>query len=346
MEWLRWYHGAISDDKWPLIARKSGQTVATVVAVWASLLECASQADERGSIEGFDPESIDALFGLEDGATQLIIDALSGGKKPRIASGRIAKWEERQPKREDGSAERAKEWRERKKAEKANTSNNANASERTANAEKHRVEKSREEEIREDISTPPKAPPAPEVVAEGEGGIESLAEPVHPLHQGQGCVDSNGVDDNFLKSIKRPDVPKKLDSPSKGTPEYRAFMSCWEIYPVRQGHEDAWREWMRLTDNGTIEPSWVRRCGILRESKKDGFPPHTQVRGEDYHTTHRAVPVQPGHRAHRRARHNDGVAASRHQDGHFHHAHDRHAHKSRRRHAAGGHRGASRTGAR
>lgn len=26
--WLKWFHGAVTDDKWPLIARKSGQPVA------------------------------------------------------------------------------------------------------------------------------------------------------------------------------------------------------------------------------------------------------------------------------------------------------------------------------
>ena len=45
--WLKWFHGAVADDKWPLIARKSGQPVAVVVAVWAALLECASQAEDR-----------------------------------------------------------------------------------------------------------------------------------------------------------------------------------------------------------------------------------------------------------------------------------------------------------
>ena len=174
MEWLRWYHGAISDDKWPLIARKSGQSVAVVVAVWAALLECASQADDRGSIECFDPESIDALFGIEDGATQKIMDALSDGKKPRIVSGRIVKWNERQPKREDGSAERAKDWRERKKVEKASGCQSVNASERTPNAHQTQTntDKRREEERREEYNTPPKAPPTPEVLPSEQDGFE------------------------------------------------------------------------------------------------------------------------------------------------------------------------------
>lgn len=90
MEWLRWYHGAISDDKWPLIARKSGQPVAIVIAIWAALLECASQADDRGSIDAFDPESVDALLQLEDGTAQAVVDAMEA--KGLLEEGRIANW--------------------------------------------------------------------------------------------------------------------------------------------------------------------------------------------------------------------------------------------------------------
>jgi hypothetical protein len=112
--WLRWYHGAVSDDKWPLIARKSGQTVAAVIAVWAALLECASQAETRGNIENFDAESIDALLHLPDGATQAVVDALSSGKRPRIVDGHIANWDKRQSKDEE-AAERKRLQRERER---------------------------------------------------------------------------------------------------------------------------------------------------------------------------------------------------------------------------------------
>ena len=76
MEWFRWYHGAISDPKWPLIARKSGQNIGTVVSIWAAILEYASQSEPRGSIEGFDYETIDALFGYEDGTTETVFSAM------------------------------------------------------------------------------------------------------------------------------------------------------------------------------------------------------------------------------------------------------------------------------
>lgn len=116
IEWFRWFHGAVADDKWPLVARRSGQSVAVVVAVWAALLECASQAGERGSVESFDPESLDALLHLPDGACQSVFDALCEGRKPRIAGGRVARWTARQPEREDpGAAARKRSQREREK---------------------------------------------------------------------------------------------------------------------------------------------------------------------------------------------------------------------------------------
>lgn len=85
MEWLRWYHGACSDAKCPLIARKSGTCVGVVVSVWAALLEQASQDEERGSIEGFDPETYDVLYGYEDGTCAAVLKAMT--EKGLIADG-------------------------------------------------------------------------------------------------------------------------------------------------------------------------------------------------------------------------------------------------------------------
>ena len=76
MEWFRWYHGACSDAKWPLIARKAHTTVGVVVSVWVALLEYASQDDERGSVEGFDCETFDALYGYSDGTCEAVLNAM------------------------------------------------------------------------------------------------------------------------------------------------------------------------------------------------------------------------------------------------------------------------------
>lgn len=115
MEWLRWYHGTCSDSKWPLIARKSGQTIGAVVAVWAALLEHASQDADRGSVTEFDPEEFDVLFGFEDGTTLAILTAMKD--KGLIVDGCIAAWSRRQV-QDENAAERKRLQREREKLEK------------------------------------------------------------------------------------------------------------------------------------------------------------------------------------------------------------------------------------
>ncbi|MFR9013620.1 MAG: hypothetical protein ACLVI5_08700 [Desulfovibrio piger] len=70
-------------------------------------------------------------------------------------------------------------------------------------------------------------------------------------------------------SGRRPDGPVKTDAPSKGHPEWRAFLSCWELWPVKQGQEEAWCEWMRLHANGTLAPCYVIREAIARLLAED-----------------------------------------------------------------------------
>ena len=115
MEWFRWYHGAVSDPKWPLIARKAGVGVGVVVSVWAALLEHASQDEERGSVAGFDGETIDALYGYADGVSAAVVEALR--HRGVIRDGCISAWRRRQPRRErdDDSAERVRRHRESKR---------------------------------------------------------------------------------------------------------------------------------------------------------------------------------------------------------------------------------------
>jgi len=145
MQWLRWYAGTVSDPKFLVVARKSGQNVAAVIAVWAILLERALEdsrtqpnATERGMVDGFDCESSDAVLGLADGATQKIISALE--EKEMLLNWKIVNWEKRQPKREDGSAERAKAWREKQKT----NATERNRTQPNARGEERRVEENKD----------------------------------------------------------------------------------------------------------------------------------------------------------------------------------------------------------
>ena len=151
MEWFRWYHGAISDPKWPLIARKSGQSIGTVVSVWAAMLEFASQADERGSVEGFDCEQIDALFGYPDGTTETVCNAMK--RHVTDETGFIVSWSKRQTKRErdDSSTERVRAFRAKKKAQENEQDSTKKPNETPCNASvtpgnaQNRTEQNRED---------------------------------------------------------------------------------------------------------------------------------------------------------------------------------------------------------
>ena len=66
-DWLRLWHGTVTDTKFLWVARRSGARFGDVMAVWLALLEEASQADQRGDVSGFDAESFDCLLGAVPG---------------------------------------------------------------------------------------------------------------------------------------------------------------------------------------------------------------------------------------------------------------------------------------
>ena len=142
MNWFRWYHGAVSDPKLALIAKKSGQPRPVVIAIWAALLEHASQAESRGDISGFDAETVAVALDLDEDAIPAVIAAMT--TKEMIADGVISAWDRRQPQREDGAAERAKAWREKQKQ-------SANATERNRTQPNAGKRQEEEEEIGVDV---------------------------------------------------------------------------------------------------------------------------------------------------------------------------------------------------
>lgn len=119
-QWFRSWHGAPTDPKWLGIARKAGVAPGIVAAVVWALLDRASQANPRGSIEGYDADGLACFMGCEPDQIELIVTVLH--EKEVLTDHTFTGWEKHQPKREDGSAERAKDWRERKRT-------HANASE-------------------------------------------------------------------------------------------------------------------------------------------------------------------------------------------------------------------------
>lgn len=146
-DWFRSWHGAPTDTKWLGIARKAGVAPGIVVAVAWALMDRASSAEDRGSIEGYDAEGLAYFFGCEPEEVEAIILAMA--EKGMIENSRLTSWEKRQPKREDPNAsERAKNWREKKKTnakpnepERDQTQTNASEHNRTTDTDKTREDK-------------------------------------------------------------------------------------------------------------------------------------------------------------------------------------------------------------
>lgn len=127
-DWFRTWHGAPTDPKWRLVAKRAGVRPGDVWAVVSYLFDRASQAEDRGSVVGHDPELIAEVFGYEaDDVSRIIVELEA---KSVIADGRLTAWDKYQPKREDGSAERGKAYRERIRTNTERTQTQPNATER------------------------------------------------------------------------------------------------------------------------------------------------------------------------------------------------------------------------
>lgn len=112
-DWFRSWHGAPTDPKWLGIGKKAGVAPGIAAAMAWALMDRASQAEDRGSIDGYDADGLGCFFGCEAGQVDAIVSAMTD--KGMIVDGRFAAWEKRQPKREDDSSERVRQHRERHK---------------------------------------------------------------------------------------------------------------------------------------------------------------------------------------------------------------------------------------
>jgi hypothetical protein len=138
MDWVRLYHETPTDPKWRVIAKKTGQRIGDVLAVWIFILtNASSNATERGRTHNLAPEDIAAALDLETSDVDAIIAAMEG---KTIAQGRLLGWEKRNPIKEDGSAERAKRWRQANATERLRTLANATERKRTLPNESERPE--------------------------------------------------------------------------------------------------------------------------------------------------------------------------------------------------------------
>lgn len=131
IQWLRLWHDMPNDPKWRTISRLSKQPIPCVIAVYLHLLVSASaNANERGRTQSVCVEDVASALDMESEQVDAIISSMQG----RVIDGdRISGWDKRQVEREDGSAARAKAWREAKKEQERTQ---ANASERKKTPDK------------------------------------------------------------------------------------------------------------------------------------------------------------------------------------------------------------------
>jgi hypothetical protein len=130
IDWFRSWHGAPTDSKWLLIAKRAGVAPGMVSAVVWALFDHASQNEQRGNVDDFDVETYAVFSGFEEANVVSIIAALK--EKAVIVSGTLSAWEKRQPKREDNSTERVREHRNAVKR---------NVTQGNAREEKSRIDK-------------------------------------------------------------------------------------------------------------------------------------------------------------------------------------------------------------
>lgn len=233
IDWFRWHHGSVTDPKFQLVARKSKQALASVIAVWAFVLEQASASEDRGAFGAIDCEAIDCLLGLEDGATAAILAAM--GERGLVDDGAVSAWEKRQPKRErtdNTSTERSRAHRDRQRQEQQDgekqrhatpeiddaTPRNATQHQKKPRGEESRVDKRREEEKTEEAPS-----------AKSPAGTSLPRDWVLPAQWASWAIS------------ERPDL-----DPERVAEEFRDY---WIARPGKDGRKSdwlaTWRNWVR-----------------------------------------------------------------------------------------------------
>jgi hypothetical protein len=193
-QWFRSWHGAPTDPKWLGIARKAGVAPGIVAAVVWALLDRASQATERGSVAGYDADGLACFMGCEPEQVEHIIALMH--EKGILAGDAFTGWEKHQPKREDHSTDRVKEYRERKRTQ-------ANTDETQCNAEKRAETLDTDTDTEEEnisAHVAPETKPSRKVVQEVPDGFDAFWQ-AYPKRDGN--MDRKGAVKAFGPAVQR-----------------------------------------------------------------------------------------------------------------------------------------------
>jgi len=260
IDWFRWHHGSVADQKFILVAKRSGASVAEVIAVWACLLEAASTSDDRGNSGPVDYEALDCALGMRDGTAQAIHEAMVS-RGVVAPNGQIVAWEKRQPKRErydDASTERVRAFRERKRQTQPSDASQRNETpgNATERQETPRVEKSREEEIHN--------PSTPNGVAPHKVDAAPKSSKSKPVECPEDIDAQVWSDWQALRKAKKAPVTETVVSSARGEAikagmSLDAFLRVW----CARGSQGLQAEWLKPEERNRGSPQRAPSAAAL-----------------------------------------------------------------------------------
>ena len=149
-QWVRLWEDMPNDPKWRVVARRAGRPVSEVLAVFVHMMTNAGSSSERGKLESWSDEDVAIAIDAEVEHVSAIRDAM---QTKTLDGDSLKGWDKRQPKREDGSSERGKAWREANKTRSNEKPDGQTPIERTrthANASEPPEERREEENRKKD----------------------------------------------------------------------------------------------------------------------------------------------------------------------------------------------------
>lgn len=296
-QWFKLTDSAVMSLKWQRIARKLGVSPAVVSFVFMAAMSSASQCNDRGSLQDFDPEDVDFFGDFEDGTTSRVMDALT--EAGFIEDGRIAGWEESQNRPSQEEADRARlQAAERKRRQRAREQKEDDAEEAAVTPVSHDVtpcptmsqpvtscptmshDVTHTDQIRsdqnrsEDLKHTPLTPQG-----ETQGvGVSTPAQTSSPLKARETPrPDQDPKPDPKPKpeppAEDPPQAPDTSTAPqvdtSHGNPAWKEFCYLYSLWPNQQGKEKAWREYAYLRARHLVPESYALAEVIDRFKTED-----------------------------------------------------------------------------
>lgn len=300
-QWFKLTDSAVMSLKWQRIARKLGVSPAVVSFVYVAAMSSASQCNDRGSLQDFDPEDVDFFGDFDSGTTARVMAALE--EAGFIDDGRIAGWEESQSRPSQEEADRARlQAAERKRRQRAREQTEDDAEEAAVTPVSHDVtpchamsqpvtschavshDVTHTDQIRsEQIRRSKIHPLTPQGETQGVG-VSTPAQTSSPLKARVSPLPEPNPDHEPKPEPKPetpatdpPQAPDTTTAPATppqadlthGNPAWKEFCYVFSLWPVQQGKEKAWREYAYLKARHLVPESYALADIIERFKAED-----------------------------------------------------------------------------